>query len=223
MIVFFILILLVLIFPTILIPSFRIFDQKPKTNQKSVALTFDDGPDPEITPQILKILKREKIKATFFVLGQKVRAHPQIAKQIAADGHQIANHSFAHDWYAGFKFGRLIDNDFIKTQEIIKITTGKSPKLIRTPHGFAATWFLKNIKQKGLTPVFWSLDSGDWRSNATGQKVIDQVIKNIKPSSIILMHDGHGFKVGRQKHTAKALPEIIQKLKSQGFEFKTIS
>ncbi len=206
-----------------LIPSFRIFDVKPKTNQEFVALTFDDGPDPEITPQILKILKAEKIKATFFVLGQKVQTYPQIAKQIVADGHQIANHSFAHQWFAGFKFGKSINEDFIKTQTIIKDLTGQSPKLIRTPHGFASTWFLKSIKQKGLTPVFWNLDSGDWISKATGQKVIDQVIKNVKPGSIILMHDGQDFKIGHQKQTAEALPQIIDKLKSRGFEFKTVS
>jgi peptidoglycan/xylan/chitin deacetylase (PgdA/CDA1 family) len=187
-----------------------------KIKEKAIALTFDDGPWPETTLQMLEILKHNNVKATFFWTGQAVRQHPQIAQQVVADGHAIGNHTW-HHWYhymGGTIAAREIDN----TAALIYQTTGVTTSLFRPPGGFLKNGVAGYAKQRQYAVVMWSVSSADTDRKAQPQAYVNNVLKGAKPGAIVLMHDGGG---DRSK-TVKALLQIISGLKQQGYRFVTV-
>lgn len=183
---------------------------------KQVALTFDDGPDPRFTPQILNILQKEGVKATFFIVGNRAKKFPALVKRIRWEGHLIGNHSFGHPNF-GKRSLKQFQTEILRTEKIIQQTAGYRPKLIRPPYGEIREPQIKWAKQNGYTIVNWNVDSLDWKG-LNKSKVENNVLGAIEPGSIVLFHAGGG--VGSNLNgTIQALPDIIQTLRDKGYQF----
>jgi len=190
-------------------------DVKPLRQNKVIALTFDDGPWPGTTFQVLDILKKEGIKATFFWVGQNLQDHPKIAQQVVADGHAIGNHTW-HHWYRHMNQS-MAAHEIDATAELIYKTTGVKTLVFRPPGGLLNNGVADYAKKKNYVIVKWSIDSMDY-NRLTPQKLVNNVMRKAKPGGIVLMHDGGG----NRPVTVQALPQIIAKLKEQGYSFVTV-
>ena len=186
---------------------------KVTTQQKVVALTFDDGPDPIDTPAIMDILQEKKARATFFVLGQAAQANPDLLQRLVKEGHEIGNHSYKHD----YQQRRLVEEINQTDQEVFSVTSNHT-YFYRPPGGFLSESQLETIKKNGHVVALWSVDSKDWRNPGVNQ-IVDNVMKNVFPGSIILLHDGGSHR----SQTVKALGPIIDALKVQGYRLVTLS
>lgn len=183
-------------------------------NGKYIALTFDDGPSPTVTPLILDILKKHDAKATFFMLGKQVRFYPEIVQEIAKDGHELGNHTMNHPDLTKLGIDQ-VNAEVAETNQIIKRITGITPTMMRPPYGAYNEDLQRYIGEIDMTMVLWSIDSLDWKSrNAIA--VNGSVQKNMKAGSIILLHDIH-------QTTADALPKLLNELKAQDYQFVTVS
>lgn len=192
-----------------------IYEIKPNSNQKVIALTFDDGPWKNTTRQTLDILKKNNIKATFFVVGSALQNHPQLGKQIIAQGHAIANHTWNH-WYH-FMNPQAAAMEIDRTTDLIYKLTGVKTNLFRPPGGHLSNGLVAHAKRRKYATLMWSADSRDFQRPAPAT-MVNTVLKNARPGGIILLHDGGGDRT----NTIKALPQIIAKLKQQGYSFVTI-
>jgi len=186
---------------------------KANTQEKVVALTFDDGPDPIDTPDVLDILKEKNARATFFVLGKAALENPNLLKRLVLEGHEIGNHSYSHDYQQ-----RNLVKEIEKTDQAVFASTGTHTYFYRPPGGFLSKYQLETIKKNGQVVALWSVDSKDWRNPGIKQ-IVDNVIKNVFPGAIILMHDG-GYQRGQ---TVKALGPIIDALRARGYRLATLS
>jgi len=192
-----------------------IYEIKPAGNKKVIALTFDDGPWKNTTQQTLDILKKENVKATFFVVGSALKNNPQLGKQIIAQGHAIANHTWNH-WYHFFnKQAASVEID--RTADLIYKTTGTKTTLFRPPGGILHNGLASYAKSKDYTVVMWSADSIDY-ALPSPPVLVNRVVKQATPGGIVLLHDGGG----PRKNTVAALPKMISKLKDKGYRFVTI-
>jgi len=184
----------------------------PSSNK--IFLTFDDGPNPEWTPQVLDILKKHNVKATFFVLGEKAKRYPGIVKRIQKEGHEIGNHTYTHS--DGYNVDeKKILKELKDTDNIIKNLTGSSPKYFRPPFGFFNYRYFTIAEELGYKTVLWTFDVGDW-GNISAKEMEKKILKETKGGSIILLHDGGE----NQEELIKALPNLIIKLKNKGFSIK---
>lgn len=182
----------------------------------AVAITFDDGPDPKNTPRLLGILKERNIKATFFLLGRSVNAYPQVVREILADGHEIGNHTWDHKDLSRMSEANCLD-ELQKTQDAIISACNVTPTLFRPPYGNVKLSERKAIMEKFHLPaIIWEVDTEDWKKPFSSQKVVDAILKDTKPGSIILCHDIHAW-------TVDAMPQALDGLKAKGFQFKTVS
>lgn len=183
---------------------------------KQIALTFDDGPDPRFTPQILDVLHRKGVKATFFVVGARAKKFPALMRRMHQEGHLIGNHSFSHPNFHNHSV-KQFQTEILRTEKIVQLTVGYRPKLIRPPYGEVEEEQVKWAKRNGYTLVNWNVDSQDWKG-LDKDKVKSNVIGTAGPGSIILHHSGGG--VGSNlTGTIQALPEIIDALQAQGYHF----
>jgi chitin deacetylase len=183
--------------------------------EKVIALTFDDGPWVESTAQVLDILKKNNIKATFFVVGQNLKTHPELGKRIVAEGHVIGNHTW-HHWYHYFN-PQAAAFEIDSTTDLIYQLTGAKTTLFRPPGGILHNGLFAYAKNRNYSIIMWSADSIDYSRPAV-PRLIRNVMKDSKPGGIVLMHDGGG----NRSRTVQALPQIISNLKKQGYRFVTI-
>ncbi|EDX71068.1 Polysaccharide deacetylase domain protein [Coleofasciculus chthonoplastes PCC 7420] len=191
----------------------RVLNNKAKV----IALTFDDGPSSETTPQVLDILQREGIKATFFVVGKTVKNHPQLLKQIVADGHAIGNHTWNHHYHQYSPWAAA--QELETTAQLIHKLTGVKTALFRPPAGILNNGLVNYAHQKKYAVIMWSADTKDWQSRRiTVPKLINNALEDAQPGGIILLHDGGG---DRSK-TVQALPKLITELKQRGYQFVTV-
>lgn len=184
-------------------------------SEKAIALTFDDGPGPYNTLEVLDILRENKIKATFFWVGQAVHDYPQIAKKVVADGHAIGNHTWHHQYRHLDRATAVHEID--DTAEVIYKTTGVTTALFRPPGGLLNNGVADYAKEKKYAVVMWSVDPMDYRP-LKAQQLVNNVIRKAQPGTMVLMHDGGG----NHPETVKALPQIISKLKDLGYRFVTV-
>ena len=191
--------------------------QKPrklKDDGKYIALTFDDGPNQKVTPRILAALKEYDAKATFFMLANKVEYYPELALQVAYEGHEIANHTNTHVNLNAVK-GKRIKQEVQNSQQRIEKAIGIKPTTFRPPYGEYNKTVIKYAKESDQEVILWSIDTLDWKSR--NAKAIYNVVKQqARPNSIILFHDIH-------EPTADALPNVLKFLTDQGYEFVTVS
>lgn len=185
-----------------------------KTTSPVLALTFDDGPHPELTPRLLDILREKGVRATFFVLGSNVAKYPEIARRIVAEGHEIANHSYNHPALTKLSAARMND-EVGKTCDVIEQATGRRPLNMRPPYGaLNATVEHALLQNYGLNIVLWSVDPLDWKRPGAAE-VARRLVAGARPGAILLAHDIHPT-------TVDAIPEVITQLKSQGYMFATV-
>jgi peptidoglycan-N-acetylglucosamine deacetylase len=185
--------------------------------EKLIALTFDDGPWPETTEQILATLKQENVKATFYVIGQPLKSFPEIGKKVLADGHVIANHTL-HHWY--HKMSPLVAQREIEdTAKIIKEVLNVETAYFRPPGGALNNGLVAYALKHNQSVNMWSVDSGDSRpTRPTPEAMLKTILAGATPGGIVLMHDGGGS----HTNTAKAVPQIIAKLRAEGYKFVTV-
>lgn len=183
--------------------------------EKVIALTFDDGPWQGTTAQILDILKKNNIKATFFVVGQVLQQHPELGRRVVNEGHVIANHTW-HHWYHAFS-PQAAAFEIDKTSELIREITGVKTTLFRPPGGMLHNGLANYAKAQKQAVVLWSSDSNDYKQPSV-PKLISNVMRDAKPGGIVLMHDGGG----NRSHTVQALPQIINNFRKQGYRFATV-
>ncbi|HVP35923.1 MAG TPA: polysaccharide deacetylase family protein [Terriglobales bacterium] len=194
------------------------------THKKTVALTFDDGPNGKYTQEVIDILDREGIKATFFLIGKNVEAYPDIAKEIAAHGHVIGNHSYTHRWLLPFENEKSILHEVDKAEEAIYNATGESPRIFRPPHGIRSIWLDKVIQKEGYTMFTWDDMTTDYESGTVDRDIAKKILSRVRPGSIIVLHDGIDLKHGvNRENMIEGLILIIKELKKEGYEFVTLN
>jgi peptidoglycan/xylan/chitin deacetylase (PgdA/CDA1 family) len=186
------------------------------TTTAGIHLTFDDGPHPIATPAVLNILRKRNIQATFFFLGQNVQQYPDIARQVASEGHHIGNHSYTHA-NLFFKDEPFIRKEIIQTEEIFESILNKRAHYFRPPFGYFNLTILDVVKEIGSTCVLWDIDSKDYR--LTRQLDIERrVLPHATNGSIFLFHDNDA--TSQKLHTY--LPILLDILLGKGFVFKLL-
>lgn len=191
-------------------------DIRTKPLPGTVALTFDDGPNPIYTPQILAILKKYNIKATFFMVGTNAHKYPDMVKLVLADGHAINNHSLTHPMLTKLNDEQL-HKEIVTPQVIIYNIIGKKPVCLRYPFGASNQHVRDAIHAQGIQPVPMGFNSFDYDRPGT-EKIVSWVLKNAYSGQVILLHDGYD----KREQTVAALPQIIEGIKKKGLGFSQI-
>ena len=186
-------------------------------SEKAVYLTFDDGPIPEATPYVLEVLAHFNIRATFFVVGDNVRKHPDIFRQVVEAGHRIGNHTYNH--IGGFRWlsWKYLENTQ-KAEEIIGKYDPRTPKsfLFRPPHGWLRTLQYRAIRRQGYQIIMWDLVTRDYSRRLTADEVLQNVKRYARNGSIITFHDS----LRSIDKLQKILPSALQWLIDQGYQFR---
>lgn len=190
-----------------------------KTTKKVVAFTFDDGPNPSATPQILEILNKNHAKATFFVVGVHVERYPKIVQQIAKQGHEIGNHGYSHK-IKNYKQIEFAKSDIRHNEELLASIAGKRPVLLRPPGGFLSDALVDYTQKEKIQIVTWTwnMDFKDWKTN-NSTYLANGIINNVRPGQIIILHDGGNNRGPMIKALSLALPELTKK----GYRCVTVS
>ena len=180
-----------------------------------VALTFDDGPDAVLTPQLLDILKARHIRATFFVVGQNAAKFPELVRRESDEGHEIGSHSWDHPNLAQLD-DSLLHAELDETRRAILAACGRSPVVLRPPYGsLTAGQQLRVHEDFGYPTILWDVNSRDWRH--LGPAVVEQrILGTVHPGAIILDHD-------TQTDAIQAMPDTLDKMLAGGFKFVTVS
>jgi peptidoglycan/xylan/chitin deacetylase (PgdA/CDA1 family) len=189
-------------------------------SQPALALTFDDGPS-ESTPKLLDVLDQYRVRATFFMCGDNVRRCPDVAREVAARGHELGNHTSSHPFLA-FKSPRFIYSEMARAQETIQETTGATPHWFRAPYG--ARWFGVGQAQQllRLRGVMWTVIGRDWQWPA--ERVSELILNSAANGAIICLHDGRGVRPAPDiGATIEAVEYTVPRLQERGFEFLTLT
>jgi peptidoglycan/xylan/chitin deacetylase (PgdA/CDA1 family) len=192
---------------------------KGQTEEKVVALTFDDGPDPIYTPRVLDILDRFEVRATFFMIGQQAQTYPDWVRRVRSRGHQIGNHSFRHLFYLSWLSPDRIRAEIGATQEVLYRINGEYPRYFRSPLGWVSNDLIAVCRELNLPIINGSVKAGDVSLPGTEQ-IIETVLSSVRNGDIIILHDAGGVGPYRDRtQTLEALPVIIEKLKNSGYHF----
>jgi peptidoglycan/xylan/chitin deacetylase (PgdA/CDA1 family) len=188
-----------------------------------IALTFDDGPDPEVTPRVLDALARHGARATFFTVGRSIEAHPQLARRVVAEGHELANHSWRHSRWQPFATPRAQIAEMERGERAITAITGNGAvPLYRAPFGVKSPPFVEAANAKRLTMVAWSLHTRDTRTADSG-KIAARVLRQVRAGDIVLMHDGHDLPGHHRTACAEAVGRVLEGVRERGLECVTVS
>lgn len=185
------------------------------STEKMVALTFDDGPDNNITPKIVETLTQYNVNGNFFFIGEQVRKYPFVVEKAYKEGNLILSHSNNHVQLDKLNVDE-IKNEISKGEEEIFKVIGKRPKLIRPPYGAIDKKVIKTVEDSGDKIVLWSIDTLDW-SQRERKNITKNIIDNLRPGEIILMHSNED-----KSETLKALPDIIKGVKEKGYQIVTL-
>jgi peptidoglycan-N-acetylglucosamine deacetylase len=188
------------------------------TRDRVVALTFDDGPNPDATPRILDALAESGVAATFFILGRHAERWPALVQRVRDEGHAIGNHGYYHR-KLHFQSPRYVREDLTRGAEAIAAACGVRPALFRAPHGFRSPWVNRIAASLGERVVGWSL--GVWDTDRPGaDEIARRTVAGARPGSIVLLHDGDGYDPsGDRRQTAAAVPTVVRALMSTGYAF----
>jgi len=184
-----------------------------KTGQKMVALTFNVDWGEEYIPDLLKLLKQDKVKATFFLTGRWAEKFPELAGDIKRGGHEVGNHGYRHLHLTKCS-AEQIKEEIVKAEKAIEAVTGEQPCLFAPPYGEFDTVVQRVAAELGYKMVMWSLDTIDWQ-RPDASTIVDRVVPRIHNDAIILMHP--------TQPTVEALPSILNRLKEEGYRFATVS
>jgi peptidoglycan/xylan/chitin deacetylase (PgdA/CDA1 family) len=193
----------------------------PRSRQR-VALTFDDGPDPLVTPQVLDLLAQHGARATFFVMGKSLAAQPGLAQRMFAEGHIAGNHSWRHSRWQNFRRFHWQLRELEQGQQAIaELHGGRSPSLYRPPVGLKSPELARAVWQNGLTLVAWSLHSRDTFA-CDPQRIAQRVLTRIRAGDIVLLHDGHDLAGRSRPQCVAAVRLILAGLQERGLECVTV-
>lgn len=176
-----------------------------------VALTFDDAPNGH-TGEILRVLRDEKIKATFFLIGSQVKRYPEVAKKIVQQGHEVGNHSYSHRIDGNFTLEEILQ-DLRQAEKVIRDVTGCLPSYFRPPRGFTNGKIEEACGLLGYSIILWWVDSKDWQLEES--EILEEVVTHLRPGSIILFHS--------LPQTVQVLPRVIKVLREKGYASVTVS
>ncbi|MCR9243706.1 MAG: polysaccharide deacetylase family protein [bacterium] len=188
-------------------------------NDDAVALTFDDGPDPDFTPQVLDVLAAHGVQAAFFVVGERVRAHPELVRRMHAAGHLVCNHTDRHGFDFHFQLWRGAGAEIARCNAAITAAIGRTPRLFRSPQGFKNPALGDVLHRTGMTAVGWQargLDAVTRDAAAIERRLVD----GARPGGVLVMHDGAGLGgTGDRTPTLTALPRVLSGLRARGLRF----
>ncbi|MFF5215263.1 polysaccharide deacetylase family protein [Micromonospora sp. NPDC000442] len=185
------------------------------TGTAAVALTFDDGPHPDYTPQVLAILREYHVTATFCVVGKNAQAYPWLVEQIVAEGHTLCNHSWDHDVALGARSSEWIRADLMRTSEAIRAAVPDAPIAWYRQPGGAWTYSVISVSRDlGMAPLHWNLDPSDWRAPGA-TRIAASVVNGVRPGSIVLLHDAGGDRQGTVDSLYRILPELAGRFEVQ--------
>jgi peptidoglycan/xylan/chitin deacetylase (PgdA/CDA1 family) len=185
------------------------------TREKVVALTFDDGPHPTLTPRVLDILREHRAKATFFLIGREATHHPDVARRIADEGHEIGNHTSRHSYLFWANPPGRLRAEVQRAQEEIATASGTTCRLFRCPVGLKSPFLAGALAKQGLALVSWSIripcEAG------TDPAKVARRLKHLRPGSILLLHDGHDRRPEGRPGVVQVLPLVLRQLESAGY------
>lgn len=192
-----------------------------RTEQKVVALTFDDGPNPPDTNNLLAVLKKHDVRATFFLVGKNLEKFPDVGRAITAGRHAIGNHMYSHSFAAYFS-PAVWTKEVAHTQVVIKNITGVVPTVFRPPWLFRLPGQLQKLSVLGLTPVSGVFGS-EWEIlHPSSTAIARRALQKVQPGAILIFHDGYDAKGGDRRPTVGAIDLLIPELKSRGYSFATV-
>lgn len=186
--------------------------------EKVVALTFDDGPHPTFTPEILAILKQKQVKATFFMIGKEMEKYPEVVRQVVRQGHVIGNHTYTHPSNIEADTQGQVRRELEQCEKVIERMTGKRSHLFRPPKGLMDGAVFNTATEEGYRVILWTV-CADHHDAPTPELMARRVLKHIRPGGIILVHDGTS---NSRKKDVAATPLIIDELTKLGYRFVTV-
>ena len=191
--------------------------RKNENQYKKIALTFDDGPHPRLTPKILEILDKYKVKATFFTVGLNVHYYPETFEEIVAHGHEIGNHTYTHPHVSRIDTSALKD-EIVRCEEEIYEHGEYKTKLFRPPEGMIDNGVTSLLKELDYKVILWDIDTRDW-DHTPAKTIADMIVKKVSSGDIILMHDYISYNSPTPEALEIFLPILIEK----GYQFVTVS
>jgi peptidoglycan/xylan/chitin deacetylase (PgdA/CDA1 family) len=202
-------------------PLFGRVISRGSRRSRDLYLTFDDGPSPSATGRILEILDFHQVPAAFFLVGDQVARHPELARLLGSTRHELGNHTMHHR-KLHFKGAQFIREELRPADRMITDITGRSPRLFRAPHGFRSPFVTSVVREMEYALFGWTF--GVWDSDRPGaEKIRLRTQAKLKPGAIILLHDGDGSDPrGDRSQTAEALPAIIADARDAGYSFKSV-
>ncbi|WP_249872113.1 polysaccharide deacetylase family protein [Oceanobacillus saliphilus] len=189
-------------------------------NQNRIALTFDDGPDPRFTDEVLNVLNQYNVPGTFFFMGSRAIAYPEIVERTNIEGHVIGNHTYFHPNLVKEADIPTLEREVTRTEDVLFDIIGYRTSLFRPPYGFLYNELVEKLGEMQYLIIGWSVDSLDWQEDPPAV-IAANVLDNVHPGAIILMHDGADWD-GDRTNTIEALHQIIPTLQEQGYEFVTV-
>lgn len=183
--------------------------------QRYIALTFDDGPHGDKTVQLLEILRRLKLPATFFVVGKMALRYPELIERIVLDGHELGNHTYHHYRLPKIPLDQVL-GELNRTRDLLTGMVGAPTRLFRPPGGEYNDAIQKIISKEGYSSILWTDDPADYKLGRTSEQLVQLVLRDITPGGIILLHDGLPV-------TMSSLPEMVSRLRAQNYQFVTVS
>lgn len=180
-----------------------------------VALTFDDGPDPEVTPRVLDLLDRSGARGTFFCIGRRVEAHPDLAAEIVRRGHRVENHTWSHPNTFACYLPAAQRREVLRAQEAIGRATGRVPVLFRAPAGFRNFFLERELRHAGLTLASWTRRGYD-TVNREPEGILRRLLRGLAPGDVLLLHDGRAITGGGNPVVLEVLPRLLDALAARG-------
>ena len=201
----------------------RAYGIERRIDRNVVALTFDDGPHPQGTPATLEALARRGATATFFLVGEQVDAHPEVARAIVEAGHEVAVHGYRHTLLLRRRAASLAA-DFDRAFAAIELATGVSPTLYRPPYGVFSARGLQLAQARGWRPLLWSRWGRDWERRATADSIARRAARNLRPGDVVLLHDSDAYSSADSwRSTVAALPSLLDAVAALDVEASAVS
>ncbi len=191
--------------------------------RREIALTLDDGPDPEVTPAVLQLLAEAGVKATFFCIGRQVQRHPDLVRAIVAAGHSVQNHSFRHDHRFSLSGPGAFEREVEAGQDAIAAVTGERPTCFRAPAGLRNPFLAPVLRRLGLHLVSWTRRGFDTRERDPA-RVLERLTRDLAPGDILLLHDAHSARTAQGRPVVlEVLPALLQRCRAEGLRPVTLT
>jgi Predicted xylanase/chitin deacetylase len=195
--------------------------KKVQTREPKIYLTFDDGPNPQITPQVLDILAQNRIPATFFLVGQRAEGSPELVRMIVSRGHEIGVHTY-HHCHAYGMFIHKSKSTILQGKRVLEELCQRQISWFRPPWGALNLFQYLEARYLKLGVVLWTANAIDWDSRTTPAQIVERLVQKLSPGCIIVIHDAGGDP-GAPQNMLKALPEIIRECQNKGYRFEILA